>query len=152
MTCATTISVSVPGNSTNLIVRSTCNYKGQPWFDWIVMEWPEHEILEDSEISSNKRMCFAKVHGFVRYDNNDYTTFRKKHKLEGFQDIEQTQNTETQSSVSSLQRDSNLYIVLETGTKFEDTKSLGKDMIRRFKIRDSDKGLRIFPIECSILL
>ena len=76
MTCATTISVGVPGISTNLIVRSTCNYKGQPWFDWIVMEWPEQEILESS-ISSNRRMCFAKVHGFVRYDSNDYTSFRK---------------------------------------------------------------------------
>ena len=38
--------------------------------------------------------------------------------------------------------------MLETGTKFEVISTLGMDMIRRFQIKDSDKGLRIFPIEC----
>ena len=74
------------------------------------------------------RYCIARVHGFVL---NDYPLFLKRH-----------------GKMAMSERDTELYIVLDTGAGYIDRQKLAMGMIIPFDLKDSDKGLRIFPLTC----
>ena len=129
ITGVTAIEIPLKDKVSKLIIRSSSNVRGKPWVDWVLIEWPKEEFSTGA-LPAN-RYCIARVHGFVRYDVNDYPTFRKRH-----------------DRMDMSKRDSNLYMVLDTSAGYIDKHKLAMDMIVPFELKDSDKGLRIFPLEC----
>lgn len=120
--------VEIPtGSKSKLIVRSTPNIRGKPWVDWVVVKWPKHEI----EGGSDNQFCIARVHGFVRYEVDDYPTFAKRHGIK-----------------RKDKADKQLYVVIDAATEFVDINKLGTDIVHHFEINESDKGLHIFPVGC----
>ena len=97
-----------------------------PWVDWVLIKWPVKEFGEGA-LPAN-RHCIARVHGFVL---NDYPLFLKRH-----------------GKMAMSERDTELYIVLDMGAGYIDRQKLAMGMIIPFDLKDSDKGLRIFPLTC----
>ena len=121
----------IPDRNEKLIVRSSSNVRGKPWFDCVVIEWPKEEFVGGEVPEPNDRLCFAKVEGFIRYDVHDYPTFGKRHGL-----------------VANDDKDSNLYVVCDAATSFITMEELALNLVQPFELEDSDRGLRIFPVEC----
>ena len=121
--------IEIMHNGKKLIIRSSPNFKGKEWYDWVLMEWPKQEYT-DGEVPDN-RYCLAKVHGFARYEVKDYPTFWKRH-----------------GKIPDTSTDSNYYMIVDVSAKYIERRSIAMDVIHKFEVMNSDRGLRIFPLTC----
>lgn len=131
--------VHAPSGTGSTIYHCTPNMRGQAWYDWAFIEWPE--VLENPGVGAvSGRKCIGRIHGFFTMETKSFPTL-KRTKIDKL--------TKEQLMTNTV-KDETVYAVVSTNMDWISMEDLEKKFVVPFTMQEGITGMYVMPISAIV--